>query len=515
MALIVLSLIAILTISVFSSTAQTNTDSLRVEYEQHYETYLVGGTCIFATHNIALADLDNDGTTEIATGGYTYDLENSTRVNPSAPLKIWSWNDANLTLEASYKWPEAQGRASINCIYAADANGDGVTDLITGGNTFNETGLYAQLRIWRWDGELLTLKTSHEWNNTEGGSSVAAVIVDDADKNGIPEIMTAGRVTDVEANQTMSQLMVWQWNGDELKLLKSTEWCEGTAAAANSLCATDLDNDGKIEIVTAGFNHELKDSRGQIRVWRWNSTDLALQVNQEWQTVENVYALTSAGGVQGNTVVNNVKAADVDNDGMSEIVTAGFTYDGEKVDGELCIWNYTQQVITQEDSFMWTSEDITEAKSITINDIDNDGTTEIVTSGVTAGQSSFNQNSSVTENAQLRVFQWNGTKLVVEHSQDWTIGEGVCAWNVASGDIDKDGTTEIVTVGCMYIANMCDPDLRIWAIAGSIQTPSPTSTALSPPTSSSSTAEVATAATISIVIIAGATIYLVFNKRRA
>jgi hypothetical protein len=45
------------------------------------------------------------------------------------------------------------------------------------------------------------------------------------------------------------------------------------------------------------------------------------------------------------------------------------------------------------------------------------------------------------------------------------IGEGVAAWNVGTGDVDNDGIVEIVTVGCMYTGNLCDPDLRIWSLS--------------------------------------------------
>jgi hypothetical protein len=89
---------------------------------------------------------------------------------------------------------------------------------------------------------------------------------------------------------------------------------------------------------------------------------------------------------------------------------------------------------------------------------------EIVTSGVTAAQGSFAKNATDKEMAQLRVWSWDGKTLTLKQSQDWTIGEGVCAWNVATGDLDKDGTVEIVTVGCMYASNLCDPDMRIWSI---------------------------------------------------
>lgn len=47
-------------------------------------------------------------------------------------------------------------------------------------------------------------------------------------------------------------------------------------------------------------------------------------------------------------------------------------------------------------------------------------------------------------------------------------GDGVCAWNVGTGDLDNDRTVEIVTVGCMGINRLCDPDMRIWSIPNSL-----------------------------------------------
>ena len=38
----------------------------------------------------------------------------------------------------------------------------------------------------------------------------------------------------------------------------------------------------------------------------------------------------------------------------------------------------------------------------------------------------------------------------LEQSKVWTIDEGACGWNVATGDVDDDGVMEIVTVGCTY-----------------------------------------------------------------
>ena len=53
----------------------------------------------------------------------------------------------------------------------------------------------------------------------------------------------------------------------------------------------------------------------------------------------------------------------------------------------------------------------------------------------------------------------------LEQSKVWTIDEGACGWNVATGDVDDDVVMEIVTVGCTYFSNLCDPDMRIWSLS--------------------------------------------------
>ena len=493
-----------------TTTAQQNqtAPTLTLEHEQHWETYQKAGTCIFATQNIALSDLDADGTTEIITGGFTYQLENETRANASAPLKIWNYENQNLTLETAYTWPDTQNSsAAIVAVTTSDINQDGTTNLLTAGSLHNQTGTYAQLRIWTWNGTNLTLKTSHELNNN---TYITSTTIIDADQDGTKEIFTAGRTQNPETNQTDAQLTVWHWNNTELTRLNSTQWHNGTEAQVNSICAADLNNDAQIDIITAGYNHELTNSTAQLRIWTWNGKNLQLQANTEWQTAENTYALNTAGGIQGNTVLNNVKTADVDNDGTPEIVTGGFTYNGENINAQLRIWNYTQQTLNLEKSYQWTTNYLTEIKSLTLNDVDNDGNIEIITSGTTAAQNSFDQNNTAPETAQLKIFAWNTTDLTEKQTQEWSVGEGVCAWNVASGDIDKDGTVEIITVGCMYVTNLCDPDMRIWSITAPAPTETPTTETMSPGWQT----ELFIAAAGSISVIALATSYLLWKRNR-
>ena len=427
------------------SLANAQSDDYILEVEQHWETYTIGGTCIPGAHNLAVADVDGDNELEMITGGFSYLLVNGSRATFEAPLKIWSWDGQHLILEKGEKW-----NGSVWCVYAGDADGDGKTEIITSGNVADTTGYC--LRIWTWDGDTLLLKGEY------AGISAAAISVCDVDLDNEPEIITVNRPLNV--SQSAGQLCVWHWDGSSLKLESSAEWGGSEGARANSVCTFDLDNDGVVEIVTGGYANDLENSSGQLRVWQYDGMTLSMKANEEWRLVEGVYALTTVGGIQGNTIVTNVKVGDVDGDSTPEIVTGGFAYDGENVNAQLRIWNWDGATISLEKSEEWTTDYITEIKCISLNDIDGDSKIEIVTSGVVAAK----WDATGPERAQLRVWRWDGTTLTLKQNKDWVIGDGVCAWSVATGDVDGDGAVEVVTVGCMYVDVLCDPDLRIWSL---------------------------------------------------
>jgi hypothetical protein len=438
----------------FSSLLVNAQLELRLEAEQHWETFGVGGTCISGQHNLFVADVDGDGVEEMVTGGWAYYVSsNGTRISNCAPLKVWSWNgqSKNVTLEYTEEW-----NGNIGVVYAADVDGDGKTEIVTAGGVADEEGKFsAALRFWNWDGESLILRGTYE------GVSATSLCVANVEGEGEQEVITVG----ISSNST-NQLCVWRWDGEILSLEAVADCCASNSGNAASVTACDLNNDGSVEIVTAGYANSLNDSRAQVRVWQIIGNTLSLLSSVEWRLIDG-FAFNSAGNVQGNTLVSNVKAADVDGDGTAEILTGGFTYDGTSVLAQLRIWNWTGNVLNLEVSHEWTTQDITELKTIFISDVDNDGRTEVVTSGGTVSYGSFSANSAEKETAQLRVWEWNGESLALEESEDWVIGEGVMAWNVAAGDLKGDGANEIVTVGCMYVGNLCDPDLRVWSVSQS------------------------------------------------
>jgi hypothetical protein len=451
------NLAAFLLLSSILSLCWTTTDVLAqrddfvLEVEQKWDTYGVGGTCIPGSHDLVVADVDNDGTKEIITGGFSYIMTNGNRGDLQAPLMIWNWDGANLTLEKSEKWS-----GNIGVVYAYDIDNDGRTEILTSGSIINNSQSVSALRLWNWDGTELILR------GTYYNVSASSIFAADVDGDGKVETVTVGRQAD--GPKMVATLAIWNWDGSNLALENSFSFLENDNCRVNSVYAADLNGDGKMEIATAGYSRGIQNSSGQLCIWQWDGNNLNLKANQEWRKVENAYSLDVAGNPMGNTMVSNIKIADVDGDGVQEILSGGFTYNGNKVEAQLRISNWKNNELMLEHTEEWKTEDITEIKSITVNDVDNDGKLEIVTSGVTAGTGGFAENATTKELAQLRVWSWNGESLTLEQSKEWKVDDGVCAWQDGTADVDNDGYVEIITVGCSYKSTLCDPNLRIWSL---------------------------------------------------
>jgi hypothetical protein len=439
----------VMSILVLSVSVRAEFNGLVLEDEKHWETYGKGGTCISGSHNLFIADVDDDGVLEVLTGGFMYNIVNGERTTSLAPLKIWNWTGDNLVLEKNHYW-----NGNIRCIYCEDIDSDGVMEFFTGGTISGDNGSFYSLRVWCYDGVNVVLKGSYD------GVSVNSIFVSDLDKDGAPEVLTTGRTS--YNVQSMALLQVWKWKDNSLSLLDSVEWCGSDDARANSVYAYDLNNDNEIEIITVGYDNGLKNSSGQLRIWSWDDNKLFLKANQEWRMVEDCYGLTNAGGVMGNTLVENLKVSDIDGDNSAEIVTGGFTYDGEKINAQIRVWQY-DSTLSLEKSYEWITEDITTVKVLWLNDVDNDGILDIVTGGLTSVYGSFKNLDAPRDAAQVRVFGWNGNEFTLKAEADWTIGDGVAVMNVGAGDLDNDGRNEIVSVGCMTTDTLCDPDMRIWS----------------------------------------------------
>jgi len=446
-------IVSVLLFSLLSLAPQVNAESKFVlRSEQHWDTYGVGGTCDHGSNDMAIADVDGDGFNEIIIGGFTYNEINESRTPMVAPLTVWNWNGENFTLKQSLKWP-----GTIEALYAADVDGDGGKEILTAGLFRNDSGTYGSLRVWHWTNGAITLEAHYE------GVSVSSIYVTDLNKNGTADILGTGTLN--SDPQNTARLFLWHLEGKNLIL--EDDWTLNAAGvtSSSSVCASDLANNGQIEIATAGYSGNLNDSKGQLCVWSVNGNTLSLRASREWQMVSAGWAPNIAGGVLGNTVVNIMKVADLNGDGIPEIVTGGFTYDGSKAEGQLRVWNWNGTDLVLRGSQEWKDDDITVVYCVTFGDVDGNGHTEIVTGGMLAPYGSFHTNATRLDRGQVCVWGYDGKTLALKESQDWTFALGVCVWVVGASDLRNDGKVEIVSSGCISMHDLCDPDMRAWTLA--------------------------------------------------
>jgi len=107
--------------------------------EHSEEWFTIGLTRVYS---VFAGDVDGDGVVEVVTGGWADD---GTRYN--GQLRIWTWDGATLTLEHSEEWFTIDDTC-VYSVFAGDVDGDGVVEIVTGGEAYDGTRNNGQLRIW-------------------------------------------------------------------------------------------------------------------------------------------------------------------------------------------------------------------------------------------------------------------------------------------------------------------------------------------------------------------------------
>jgi len=347
-------------------------------------------------------------------------------------------------LEDSQEWYTISNTV-VYSVFVDDVDGDGVKEIITAGYAFDGTRNNGQLRVWNWDG--ITLEGSQEWY-TVGTTCVYSVFVDDVDGDGVKEIITAGYA--YIGTLYCGQLRVWNWNGTTMALERSHEWFTLSNTYVYSVFVDDVDEDGVREIITGGRAYDGTWDNGQLRVWNWDGTTLTLEKSQEW------FLTTGA-------CVESVLVDDVDRDGVKEIVSGGYAAVLGRLNGQLRVWNWDGTTLTLETSQEWYTIGSTLAKSVFVDDVDGDGVNEILTGG-------YAYDGVTRFNGQLRVWNWDGSTMTLEGSREWYTINNAYVESVFADDVDGDGVKEIVSGGYASDLTRVNGQLRVWNWDGSTMT---------------------------------------------
>jgi KaiC/GvpD/RAD55 family RecA-like ATPase len=278
------------------------------------------------------------------------------------------------------------------------------------------------------------LGTATPWEITTVGTSVRpnGVIALDDDIDGVMEVDVVGYFNDETRDSAFNRILTRTVNafGSE----GSFFW-NSPESVADAIAADDIDNDGRPELVIVGRNRFGSGWRGEISIVYREGGSNYVEVRTHWSNGTDTRSRT-------------VALADFDRDGFVEIAASG-EHSNSPSWAHIAVVRYHGAVVPAPDLRLekWLSQDDPESGAdgvilwdVALADLDLDGRQNMIAVGEKVG--------SGMPQAVVFVFSWDGTTLK-KHTLAYTpqgLG-GLSLFGVAAGDVDHDGTSEVVAVG--------------------------------------------------------------------
>ena len=364
--------------------------------------------------SVYAADVDGDGNVDIL-GAASTDNDIAWWENPGGAATTDGTPWAEHTIDASF------GGASS--VYAADVDGDGNVDILGAASTDND------IAWWENPGGAATTDGTPWAEHTIDASFSGAqsVFATDVDNDGNIDILGAASTDDDIA---------WWENPGGAATTDGTPWTEHTIDAsfsgAQSVFATDVDNDGNIDILGAA-------STDDDIAWWENPGGAATTDGTPW--TEHTIDASFDGAV-------SVYAADVDGDGDTDILGTG------NIDDDITWWENPGGAATT-DGTPWTERTIDGsfdgASSVHVADVDGDGDTDVLGAAATDDDIVWWENKTIHHSALFPI----------EHTIDANF-DG--ATSVLAADINGDGNLDVL--GAAFDAD----DIAWWENPGGAAT---------------------------------------------
>lgn len=341
--------------------------------------------------SVATGDVNGDGRLEIVTGGYYFD---GTRY--VAQLAVW--NSSNLALLAVTAWYWTSN-TQISAVAIGDVNGDGLSEIITGGSYFDGSVYNAQLVVWTGSLGLVNVKAWNWGNDTQ----ISSVALGNITASAGLSIVTGGSFFD--GTRHCSQLAVW--SGVNLAFQNVTYWYWTSNTYINSVAVANITGGTSLSVVTGGAYSDGTKLNAQLAIW--NATNLAFV---------NVFAWNWGF----DTEINAVAVANVTGGTALSIVTGGQYFDGARIGSQLVEWNGSTLAVQNVASWYWTSN--TRITSLAVANYSGASSLDIITGG------SFYDGAK--NNAQIADF--NGATFGVVTATSWFQTSGTVANSIAVGN---------------------------------------------------------------------------------
>jgi len=397
------------------------------------DTWPSGSSNFALAGAVKVADVDGDSTAELVEVGTYYNGSSW------AEVRFYRKSSGSLVLEGSQVWSRPGATSAyLSAVEAGDIDGDGLVETIMVGNTGGVGPSQSHLGIYRWTGS--SLVKERLFNFTGPSSSIETRGVAIWSKTGVNHIVTIGYYR-ASGGSDYAQLRIWSWDNIALTSKANYTWTgtgTGTTYAGGFDVATgDVDGDGTSDIVTLGYTNNGTTTNTQLRVWDWDGSSLNPKQTRDW--------LSFGQFSMGRTIW----VKDLNGDSSLEIVVGGEDYDYPLTKAEMTVWSDATGSLTLLSQTSWVTsptQTLDEHFRVSAADVDGDGVQEIVTAGYTnmpiaAGPSGIDVHYST-----IRVWSWSSNVLTTEKAYRSTTTDTRIA-ALALGDLDGDGKLEIATVG--------------------------------------------------------------------
>jgi len=390
--------------------------------------------------SVAVGDVDGDTDVEVV----------SVDVCSDGTAQIVVRNAATFGVENSVSWRFSNQNTNVTSVAVGDVDGDPQVEIVTGGSFWDGTRFNGLVQVWT--GANLSLERSLSWYWTSN-TYVASLAIGDVNGDDSNEVVIGGGSFDFSRWLGFVNVL----NGSSLSSLYGIGWYWTSNTLVNSVVVGDVDSDYSLEVVVGGTTNNYVRTLAFVAVL--SGAGLAVENVLSWNwVVDTVVTSVSFGDVSGgfgvvavgafydgvrwiawvatlalsgftlaplcvltwfwsgDTRVSSVAVADVDLNGVTDIIIGGGSFSGSRDVGFLVLLRGSDLAVEDVGSWWTLVNGASWVTCVAVGNVDSDISLEFVSGGYFYGGSRDDAELAVWSRPPVAVTIW-GSQQYAEYNE--------------------------------------------------------------------------------------------------